>query len=190
MHLDCRTILYQLLSDVLGEQHLVCSDQFLYWNAADARQCLGPDVAVRLGTPHQWISSWKTWELGAPHLAIEVVSAGDAGELPWNQKLARYAACGVRELVRFDPNERTGERVRVWDRIDEDLVEREVRADQTPCAMLPGLHWVVAPADRVPAALRLARVAVGRDVVPTRVEARRIEQARVAELEAELRRRG
>ena len=188
LHLDCRTILYQLLRDLLGTEHSVCSDQFVYWDAADTRRVLAPDVCVRLGTPHAWIDSWKVWERGAPQLAVEIVSASDAGEIPWEQKLARYASCGVLELVRFDPAAEVGDRLRVWDRIEGDLVERAVTGDATPCVTLD-LHWVIAPADLVPAALRLARDAGGDDLLLTQREKAETAATRIAELEAKLRER-
>ncbi|WP_437931791.1 hypothetical protein WMF37_21890 [Sorangium sp. So ce291] len=40
------------------------------------------------------------------------------------------------ELVAFDPEAAPGERLRVWDRIDGDLVERVVEGERSPCTVL------------------------------------------------------
>jgi hypothetical protein len=60
-------------------------------------------------------------------------------------------------------------RVRVWDRIDDDLVERVVEDDVTPCVTL-GLFWIVGPVDGVDVGLRLARDAGGKEVVASPLE--------------------
>ncbi|HET9959952.1 MAG TPA: hypothetical protein VFQ61_35915 [Polyangiaceae bacterium] len=87
-------------------------------------------------------------------------------------------------------------------RVQGALVEREVSGDRVPSLALD-LHWALAPADGLPCALRIGSGARGADLVPTRAEARKIEaearkaeaearavaEARVRELEAELRRR-
>lgn len=71
---------------------------------------------------------------------------------------------GTRELVLFDHEDKPGKRVRVFDRIEGDFVERVVENDRTPCLTL-GLHWVVAPAPDLDVALRLARDAEGADLL-------------------------
>ena len=215
-HLENRTLLYQMLCDVLGREHSVCSDQFVYWDRGSARANLSPDVFVCLGVPQDDPKSWKVWERGEPHIAVEVISDSDDRDRDWDEKLRRYLAIGIQELVRFDPEAPPGERLRVWDDLDGDLVERVVERDLTPSPLL-NLWWTVGPADDQPVVLRLARDAEGKDLVPTRAEARRaldprtdaeIEahraelaarradvvarlaaERRVAELEAELRRR-
>lgn len=50
LHLLCRTILYQLLSDELGERATVCSDQFVYLDAEDPSQVLAR-MCVCAGEP-------------------------------------------------------------------------------------------------------------------------------------------
>ncbi len=78
VHLVVRTFLFQLLSFALGPEHSVGSDQFVYWNAADPRRKLSPDVFVRLGTPQTAFGSWKTWQQGgAPDLAVEIISPNE-----------------------------------------------------------------------------------------------------------------
>jgi hypothetical protein len=117
--------------------------------------------------------------------------------LAWGEKLARYAELGVEELLCFDGDRPDGQRMRAWDRVDGDFVEREVQGDETPCVTL-GLAWVVRPVDIVPVGLRLVDGAGV--LVPSEVEAlaekgrlaevaRASAEARVRELEEELRRR-
>jgi len=204
-HLRLRTFLFELLRYALGPEHNVGSDQFVYWDATNPRRCLSPDVFVKVGACDADFGSWKCWERGAPELAIEIISPNEGDGIEWDDKLARYAATGVAEMLRFDPEMPDGQRVRAWDRIDGDFVEREVASDETPCVTL-GLVWVVRPVDTEPAGLRLVdregRLVASQaeaDAAATAAEragkeAERAEkeaaQARVRELEAELRRRG
>lgn len=190
LHLDLRTLLYHLLRDHLGPAATVGSEQFMYWAADDPRQVLAPDAYVKLVPTGAPVRSWKTWERGAPDVAVEIVSDADAPGVAWDEKLARYHRLGVRELVRFDPRPGAHPRVAVWDRVADDLVERQLDGDLAASLVLGGTWWVVAPADGYDVALRLARDPEGRDLVPTRAEAREAAERRVAELEAELRRRG
>src|SRR5437773_596796 len=71
-HLEVRTALYQILKHALGERALIGSDQFVYWDPTDPSECLAPDAFVRLGARDELFDSWKTWERGAPHLAVEI----------------------------------------------------------------------------------------------------------------------
>ncbi|WP_437897314.1 Uma2 family endonuclease [Sorangium sp. So ce124] len=198
-HLEIRTLLYVVLK-TFADRASIGSDQFVYWSASDPSRCLAPDAFVRLDTPDTPFGSWKTWERGAPELAVEIVSEHDSDPQTWADKLRKYHELGVLELVAFDPDAAPGERLRVWDRIDGDLIERVVEGERSPCTVL-NLHWVIVPAAGQPAALRLARTPDGAELVPTPEEAERrraeAEQAarataerRIAELEAELRRRG
>jgi hypothetical protein len=148
---------------------------------------LAPDVFLRLGSPDVTFDSWKTWERGAPELAVEIVSDSDASEAGWNTKLERYHALGIRELVRFDADAPAGERIRVWDRIDGDLVERAIEGDRTPCTVLD-LTWCIAPIEEHAAALRLDDLDGTLVPSPVERERRRANEAlaRIADLEAEL----
>jgi Uma2 family endonuclease len=185
LHLKLRTFLYQLLDFALGPEHSVGSEQFIYWNARSPRRQCAPDAFVKLGVRSSLAPSWKTWELGAPELVVEITSPSDAERYTWEQKLERFHELGVREVVRFDREAAPGARVRVWDRIEDDLVERLVENDATPCLTL-GMFWVVASAADLAVALRLARDIEGRDLVLSETEAA---AKRIAELEDELRRR-
>jgi Uma2 family endonuclease len=193
-HFYLRTFLFRLLQSALGDPHSVGCDQFVYWNAATARASLSPDVFVKLGVPQRSFGSWKTWEHGAPDLAVEIISPNEGDGIDWQEKLARYHQCGVVELVRFDPEGEPGRRLRAWDRIDGDLVERLVEGDSTQCLTL-GLVWVVCPVESEPVGLRLA-YASG-TLVASELEtsnaardreaaARAAAEARIVELEAEL----
>jgi len=195
LHLDLRTLLYQLLQDTLGEAATVGSDQFVYFDAQDPSACLAPDVYVGLMPAADKVRSWKVWERGAPAVAVEIVSHSDAPELPWRQKLTRYQRLGVRELVRFDPLAEDNA-LRVWDRVQEALTEREVTGERTRSLVL-NVQWVVAPAEGMARALRVERDG---QLVATRLEARQQEreareqerdaaERRIRELEAELRKR-
>jgi Uma2 family endonuclease len=185
LHLELRTILYQLLKDFLGDAATVTCDQFIYWAAHDPGEVLAPDAAVRRAPAEGLLRTWKTWERGAPDVAVEIVSDSDAADAVWQDKLRRYDRMGVLELVRFDPEAPEPKRLRVWDRIDGDLVERVVERSSAPSAVLP-CAWEVAAADELPVALRL-RATVSGELVPTRAEARR-QEAEARRQEAEARR--
>jgi hypothetical protein len=158
-------------------------DQFVYWNAKDPRVGLAPGAFVKLGSEQDLFPSWKTWERGTPELAVEVKSESD--KRAWPEKLDAYRELGVRELVTFDPEGGAGARLRVWDRIDDDLVERVITDESTPCLVL-GLHWVIRAGGEVVSCLRLAEDVLGAHLLLTKEE---VAEKRVAELEAELRRR-
>ncbi len=76
---------------------------------------------------------------------MDIVSDSDREEDLWQAKVESCHELGVRELVYFDVEAEAGSRLRAWDRVDDDLVERRVTQDTTPCIAL-GLHWVVASA--------------------------------------------
>ena len=191
-HLELRTLLYLVLR-TMADEHAIGCDQFVYWDPTDPSRCLAPDAFVRLGVPDSIFTSWKTWERGVPDIAVGIASDSDASELAWDVKLRRYQELGVRELVRFDPDEAPERQVRIWAWVGGELVERTDKQDRHLCRGL-SLHWVVVPARGFPAALRLARDAEGCDLVLTPEErearARKAAEQRVAELEAALRRRG
>ena len=194
-HLVLRTFLFRMLTFALGPAHSVGSDQFVYWNARDPRRSLAPDIFVKKDVADTPFGSWKTWEHGgAPDLALEIVSPNEGDGVAWEEKLTRYHELGVKELVRFDPDAPEGKRLRVWDRVREDLVERLVVGDRTPCDTL-GLSWSVLPVESESVGLRL--VDVDGDVLQVREEAaearaeaeakaRAAAEARIRTLEAEL----
>jgi len=184
VHLRLRTALWSMIRLALGDRAMVGSDQFLYWDPTDPKQCLAPDVLVWLGAPDRPFPSWKVWERGAPHLAVEVISPIDARDRPWARKLAAYQRSGVRELVRFDPEDAESP-LRLWDRLEGDLVEREVSQHELERSDLLDLYWLVEPAPDLGRVLRLCRDAAGRERLLSAEEAHRVEaEARRVEAEA------
>jgi Uma2 family endonuclease len=134
LQFELRVLLYHLLRDHLGLA-TVGSGQFIYYHAGDPGRCVAPDVYVRLTPRIELIRSWKTWERGAPDIAVEIVSDSDAPQLAWTEKLRRYQSLGVRELIRFDPAANPEERpLRVWDRMQDSLLERELDGHANPRA--------------------------------------------------------
>ena len=212
LHLEVRLLLRAVLKLELEGRATVGSDQFVYWNARDPQRCLAPDVFVRLAAVVHDLRTWKTWEHGGvPELGVEISSPSDTPEGPWQDKLERYAELGVRELVRFG---REPPRLQIWDRVDENLLEREV-GDRAEWSEVLGLWWVTVSHPDLGPTLRLARDPAGQDLLPTPLEnarrahaeerrahaeerrahaeerrAREAAEERIRELEAELRRRG
>jgi hypothetical protein len=189
VHLEVRTALYLLVRDFVGARGAVGSEQFMYWDPSDPRRCLAPDLIVRMGAAPGPFPTWKVWERGAPHLAVEVVSPSDASEGDWQEKLSAYRKSGVNEIARFDPDD--AERpLRLWDRFDGDLVERELIGEHALLCDALGVYWCVLDDPTLGRVLRLSLDALGRTLVPTELERERAAAAaRIAELEAELRRR-
>jgi hypothetical protein len=177
-HLEQRTALFEIVRDAFGDRATVGSEQFIYWDPTDPKQCCAPDLFVRLGAPDARFESWKVWERGAPELVVEITSPSDSGQGPWDEKLARFRRLGAREVVRFDSDER-GRPLRIWDAIDGDLVERDpVDPAFLRCDTLGVFFCIRDDAEHEPM-LRLARDLEGRELLPTPRE-------RVSELEAEL----
>jgi Uma2 family endonuclease len=185
-HFWIRTALWSMLRLAFEEQAVVGSDQFLYWDPTDPKQCLAPDILVWFGAPNHTFPSWKVWERGAPHLAIEVISDSDARDRPWERKLAAYRRSGILELVRFDPDDAQSP-LRLWDRVEGDLVEREISQSELERSDVLGLYWFVEPSPEFGSMLRLSRDSSGRDRLLTDEEARRVE-AEARRIEAEARR--
>lgn len=188
LHLELRTALYLLVRDFVGVRGAVGSEQFVYWDPSDPRQCLAPDLIVRMGGEPGPFPTWKTWERGAPHLAVEVVSPSDTSEAAWQGKLARYRRSGINEIARFDPDD-AGRPLRLWDRFDGDLVERKLEGEHALLCDTLAVHWCVRSDATLGRVLRLSTDALGQTLVPTAIERERAALERVAELEGELRRR-
>jgi Uma2 family endonuclease len=183
-------LLYQVLAAVLpGEHASIGADQFVYFDPLDPRRKCAPDGFVKLGVPGESITSWKTWQKGAPELCVEILSLSDTEEkLTLSQKLDRFAAMGVLEVVTFDADAKVGERIRAWESVKGDLVERVVQDERTYSVVL-GKWFVVAPylaegrpaLQRLEVALRLAEDAEGTALVRTYDE---LERARADEAKA------
>ena len=169
-HLELRLLVFDSLDLELGHRATVGSDQFVYWNASNPKRCLSPDVFVCLGRWVDDLLTWKTWEQGGvPDVAVEISSPSDTPEGPWQRKLERYAELGIPELVRFRREAPAGQRLQVWDRIEENLLERET-GGRAEWSEVLGLWWVVVEHPEFGHALRLSRDPVGQDILPTRLE--------------------
>jgi Uma2 family endonuclease len=186
-HLELKTLVYQFLQLAFGDRAHIGCDQFVYWDAANPRVCLAPDAFVRLGGPDELFGSWKVWERGAPHVAVEIISNDDARDRYWEPKLNQYRQLGVQELVRFDP-EAAQHPLRIWDRLDNDLVERKPSPQPARSNVLPGF-WATVQDPKLGPSLRLSHDESGAALYPTPVETAATAAARVRELEAELARR-
>ena len=82
----------------------VSADMFIYYEMDNPNRKVAPDVFVSFGVSDHWRGSYFTWREGkAPDFVLEVASPGtwarDAAE-----KRDIYAAMGVTEYWRFDPN--------------------------------------------------------------------------------------
>jgi Uma2 family endonuclease len=154
----------------LGDRALVTSDQFLYWDPTDPQKCLAPDLAVRIGAPPGLPPTWKTWELGAPHVGVEIVSDWDRSQGKFEKKLARYRQAGILEVVRFDAESRK-EPLRLWDLFDGDLVERDPTDPKALLSDALGLYWCIRVDPTLGPMLRLAHDPAGKDLVLTPEEA-------------------
>jgi Uma2 family endonuclease len=186
-HLELRTALYQILKLAVGDRATIGCDQFVYWDPTDPKACLAPDSFVRLGQKDEMFGSWKVWERGAPHVAVEFVSEHDTKGETWDVKLAKYRRLGVLELVRFDAEELP--QLTVWDHVGGNLVKREL-ADPRRAECRPlGLSWVVVDDADCGTALRLADP-VTNALLPTPAEKAEAATERVRALEEELRRLG
>ena len=195
-------LLYELLAAAAGPRATVASDLFVYFEEGNARRRCAPDGLVKLDHPTDPLDSYLVWEHGVPELCVEILSPSDTKEkLTLPQKLARFEAMGVPEVVVFNADAPVGERVRAWDFVRGTLTPRAVARERTRCKTL-GLWFLVAPHPdpRVGPCLRLSRDAAGTDLVLSPAESERLAReaaesereaalAEVARLKGELARR-
>jgi Uma2 family endonuclease len=186
VHLRVRTALYLVLDAKLKGRAYVGSDQFVYWDPTNPKLCLAPDAFVRLGGPFTLPPSFKTWEHGAPQLAVEIFSSIDVRDRNVNTRLARYRQSGIAEVLFFD-GERQNPPLRIFDAVEGDLVERDLSDPAGRLCKTLGAFWCLVPDDELGLLLRLADDPEGTKIWLTPAEAA---EARVQELEAELARRG
>lgn len=160
--------LFEMLRSLCCPESTVGWDQFVYYDATDPRRKLAPDGFVKLSVPDHDFDSYLVWEEGTPELAFEILSPSDTPERwTFKEKLRRYHALGVRELIVANVDAKPGKRLRAWDRIQHDLVERVVTGDRTPCLTL-GVTARIGHVDVYPVALRIARDEAGRSPRPHR----------------------
>jgi Uma2 family endonuclease len=169
-HERARFLLADSIRHALAPSGLVSSDQFLYWDPTNPGRRLAPDVAVRVGAPREILPSWKTWERGAPHLGVEIVSDSDASELRFEEKLERYRRAGVAEVVRFDWDDAVRP-IRIWDLLDGDMVERDLMDPEALRSDALGFYFVAFREPELGLTLRLARDRGGNELVLTGEEA-------------------
>jgi len=167
-HLRLRTLLFQFLEHAFAAVAVVGSEQFVYWDPSNPRACLAPDAFVRFGCPNHDFGSWKVWEGGAPHVAVEIISDADAGDSSWEEKLEKYRQLGVSELVRFDPEE-PSHPLRIWDFVGDNLLERRLLATGARSQHLGGF-WLPVEEPSGGLSLRLSRDEHGLQLFPTLAE--------------------
>jgi Uma2 family endonuclease len=198
-HLRVRTALFLVLDRALRGKAFVGSDQFLYWDATNPKACLAPDILVRIGGPFELLRSYKIWQHGAPHLAVEIVSSSDDRDRDWPGNLGRYRHTGIAEIVRFDAEDPSNP-LRLWDNVGGDLVERDVADPEAFRCDALGAYWTVVAHPELGLTLRVARDREGKALWPTLEEAemaasaaadtertaKEAALARIAELEREL----
>lgn len=189
-------LLKQVLAVAAGPGASVGCDQFVYFDASNPQRKCAPDAFVKLDVPDELFDTWRTWEKGSPELCVEILSESDTREkLTLDEKLHRFHVMGVAEVVAFDVEAPIGRRLRAWDLVDGDLVERIVEAEATPCRTL-GLWFVLAPCADPPleVALRLAENRGGDRLVLSPLERAKAEaksaKAEIERLREELARRG
>src|SRR3954467_8196285 len=180
-HLRLRTLLFQFLEHAFAQVAAVGSEQFVYWDPTNPPACLSPDAFVRFGAKSEDFPSWKVWERGAPHVAIEIISESDASESSWQEKLERYRRLGVSELVRFDPG-MPEQPLRIWDFVGDDLLERRLFEPWAQTRHLGG-YWRPVDQPGLGLTLRLSRDEPGLELFLTLAEreakARRAAEQRV-----------
>lgn len=170
------------------------SDQYIYWAQYEPTSCVAPDVYVLPGVPQDIaIDVWKVWERGViPSLALEVVGRDPHKDYELSPR--RYADLGVKELIIFDPFPSGDRRIfqvyrrlRGGFRLVESTDADRVRSRELGC-------FVRVVGGGAATRLRLALGRSGDELFPTGEEAERAAKEaalrRVAELEAELARRG
>jgi Uma2 family endonuclease len=168
-HLRLRTGLFEAIHRAFADRASVGSEQFVYWDPTDPAQCCAPDVFVHVGEPDAEFDCWKTWERGAPELAVEIISKSDARDRPWEAKLVRYARLGVAEIVRFDGDD-AAQPLRIWDRVDGDLVERDPEGPGFSRCDTLDAFWCVRAGALPGLELRLSRDEAGSDLFLTAEE--------------------
>ncbi len=176
-------VLRKILRQAAGDSATAGSDQFVYFDASNPKRKCAPDGYVKLGVPYHKVYSWKTWKTGVPELCVEILSPSDTEEkLTLDEKLRRFHTMGVSEVVTFNVDAPKGQRLRAWDLIEGDLVERKIDGERTPCLTL-SLWFVIGTSEEVEedAVLRLSRDPEGRDLIPTPFEIERAEKERLAD---------
>ena len=165
-HFELRSLIYEFLTLAFGDVATIGCDQFVYWDRSNPRACLSPDAFLRFGSKDEHFRSWKVWERGIPHVAVEIISDSDASELSWDEKLERYRRLRVSELVSFDAE--AEHPLRIWDLVGDDLLERHLNQPAAESRQLGG-YWLPVPEPNG-LTLRLSRDEHGLSLFPTPAE--------------------
>lgn len=206
LHDEIVTLLRAILTHWAARFHpemLVARELAVRWDREKPANGVDPDVAVFPRRPPgdlAQLRSMCTWKDGqvAPFFAVEVVSDSEPRK-DFTIAPDKYAASGVRELVVFDPM-MSGPRshggpflLQVWRRDEKGAFVRVHAGDAPAYSEALGAHLVVI-GEGDARRLRLADDARGEHSWLTAEEEERAEKeaarARIAELEAELARRG
>ncbi len=85
----------------------VGGNQFVYYNPANGRDNISPDVYVAFDVPPPAPPKWQTWVQGKfPDIVFEITSSSTHGE-DIGRKRGLYARLGAREYYIFDPQQET-----------------------------------------------------------------------------------
>lgn len=83
--------------------HHVGGNLLVYYDPADGRRHIAPDVFVALGAGTAFRESWKTWEEGKfPEVVFEIASPSTEDN-DIGPKVTQYGELGAREYYIFDP---------------------------------------------------------------------------------------
>ena len=173
----------------------VAANMFLYYEKGNPRAVVAPDVFVVLGAPGHRRDSYLRWnEPKAPDFVLEVTSRSTRGE-DEGRKRRVYAALGVEEYFLFDPRGEYLSPPLQGYRLHGSAYRALPAVVVLPDGAL-SVHSEVLGLDlrdlREAQMLRLHDPATGQDLLTYREEAaaRRMAEARIAELEARLRESG
>ncbi len=189
VHLELRTALYLLVRDFVGERGAVGSDQFVYWDPSDPRQCLAPDLIVRIGASPGPVSQLgklgneglRTWRSKSP----APFDAGEADGTESSPAIVSAESTRSRASIPMTLNSRCAFGIGSKG----DLVERDLTGEHALLCDTLGVHWCVRADATLGRVLRLSLDALGQNLVPTAAERERAAAERIAELEAEVRRK-
>jgi hypothetical protein len=96
-------------------------------------------------------------------VGVEVASDWDKTDSTTEEKIERYRQAGIAEVVRFDPDEKdTRLRLRFWDLVEGDMVERDPADPEARRCDALGCYWCVVEGGPLDPTLRLAREKDGR----------------------------
>jgi len=180
-----------------NSQVYVGADLLIYYVEGDPGKSVAPDVFVALGVPRGLRHNYLIWEEGKPpDVAFEFASPGTwRGDLGWKRGL--YLGLGVQEYFLFDPSGEYFQPMLQGYSLAGDaykplaLLETQ-RGERGLFSQVMGLELWTKPngGEGMPYILRLYNPATSEwlSTPEEAAEARRVAEARLAELQAELER--